>query len=162
MLEWAVRECRGPVAIRYPRGGDGKIVRAVEKTPVRTGTDLTIVCYGTMINQVEEAAELLSSQGISPEVLRLRSIKPLDWETVSTSVRKTGRLLVVEEAPAAGSVGHTLISCLSQAGIRATFATQNTGENFVTHGSVGELYHMLKLDAEAIAAKAREVVRCED
>ena len=54
------------------------------------------------------AAEQLAERGIEAEVLRLRTIKPLDMEAISTSVRKTGRLLVVE-AEGVGSVGYEII-----------------------------------------------------
>jgi 2-oxoisovalerate dehydrogenase E1 component beta subunit len=63
----------------------------------RTGTDLTIVAYGAMSFFSIEAAALLAEQGVSAEVIDLRSIKPLDWPTVQASLEKTGRLLIVHE-----------------------------------------------------------------
>ena len=162
MLTWAVKNPQGPVAIRYPRGSDGRITAARAGEVWREGKDITIVCYGTMVNQVEAAADRLRSAGIRPEILRLKTIKPLNPEPVVASVRKTGRLLVVEEAPGTGSVGYDLITTLSQRGVSAICRTQCTGDRFVTHGSVEELYHMLELDAEAIVSKVREVVVLEN
>ena len=63
----------------------------------RTGTDLTIVAYGTMSFFSTEAADLLAGQGVSAEVIDLRSIKPFDWPSVEASLAKTGRLLIVHE-----------------------------------------------------------------
>lgn len=63
----------------------------------RNGTDLTIVAYGAMAYFSVEAAALLAEQGVSAEVIDLRSIKPLDWPTVEASLAKTGRLLIVHE-----------------------------------------------------------------
>ena len=63
----------------------------------RTGTDLTIVAYGAMSYFSVEAATLLAEQGVSAEVIDLRSIKPLDWPTLEASLAKTGRLLIVHE-----------------------------------------------------------------
>jgi len=63
----------------------------------RAGTDLTIVAYGTMSYYSLEAADILAEQGLSAEVVDLRSIKPLDWPTVEASLAKTGRLLIVHE-----------------------------------------------------------------
>ena len=161
MLIWAVRKCTGPVAIRYPRGGDGAFLTAGRETLFRVGRDITIVTYGTMINQVISAADQLALRGIEAEVLRLRTIKPLDMEAVTTSVRKTGRLLVVEEAEGVGSVGHELIEKLSQRGVPVIYSGQNIGDRFVTHGAMAELYRHLNLDAEAIVRRAEEVVHRE-
>jgi 2-oxoisovalerate dehydrogenase E1 component len=63
----------------------------------RAGTDLTIVAYGAMSHFSVEAAGDLEEQGISAEVIDLRSIKPLDWPTIEASLAKTGRLLIVHE-----------------------------------------------------------------
>jgi 2-oxoisovalerate dehydrogenase E1 component len=61
------------------------------------GTDLTIVCYGAMSHFTMEAVGPLQELGVSPEVIDLRSVKPLDWPTIEASVHKTGRLLIVHE-----------------------------------------------------------------
>ncbi len=63
----------------------------------RTGSHLTIVAYGTMSFFSIEAAGLLAEQGVSAEVIDLRSLKPFDWPTVEASLEKTGRLLIVHE-----------------------------------------------------------------
>lgn len=62
------------------------------------GTDITIVSYGKYVNLVKEVAIELKEQGISAEVIDLRSIRPLDYDTIVESVKKTNRLVVVEEA----------------------------------------------------------------
>ncbi|MCG6860193.1 MAG: alpha-ketoacid dehydrogenase subunit beta [Chromatiaceae bacterium] len=64
----------------------------------KTGSDLTLVSYAKTVGVCLEAAEQLQAQGISAEVLDLRSLKPLDEETLLASVCKTGRLLIVQEA----------------------------------------------------------------
>ena len=161
MLQWSVQKCSGPVAIRYPRGGDGAFLTGGRETLFRVGRDITLITYGTMINQVIPAAEQLAERGIEAEVLRLRTIKPLDMEAISTSVRKTGRLLVVEEAEGVGSVGYEIIEKLSQRGIPVVYSGQNIGDRFVTHGSLPELYHALSLDTASIVRRAEEVVRRE-
>ena len=72
---------------------------------VRQGTDLTIVSCGLWLRRSLEAAEQLAAQGISCEVIDLRTIVPLDVETIVASVAKTGRLLVVDEAYAMCGIG---------------------------------------------------------
>ncbi|MFD4829963.1 alpha-ketoacid dehydrogenase subunit beta [Streptomyces uncialis] len=66
---------------------------------VRTGTDLTLVAYGPMVKVCLEAAAAAEEEGRSLEVVDLRSISPIDFDTVQTSVEKTRRLVVVHEAP---------------------------------------------------------------
>jgi pyruvate dehydrogenase E1 component beta subunit len=63
----------------------------------REGTDVTIVSYNKMMKVALGAAEELAKEGISVEVIDLRTIRPLDWHTIVTSVRKTNRLVIVEE-----------------------------------------------------------------
>jgi len=69
----------------------------------RVGADVTIVTYSRMVQRSLEAAELLAGDGISAEVIDLRTLKPLDMKTVGASVRKTGRMVGVTEAYETGS-----------------------------------------------------------
>ncbi len=66
---------------------------------VRSGKDVTVVCWGMMVFMASQVAETLSHEGISVEVIDLRTIVPLDTQTIVDSVRKTGKLLVAHEAP---------------------------------------------------------------
>ena len=71
----------------------------------RSGEGITIVSYGLVLHYCLEAAEQVSQEGIDVEVVDLRTLKPLDKETVLESVKKTGRLLVVHEDNLTGGVG---------------------------------------------------------
>ncbi len=71
----------------------------------RQGRDLTIVTYGLTLHYCLEAAEVLSKDGVEVEVVDLRTLKPLDGDTVLASVRKTGKLLIVHEDNITGGVG---------------------------------------------------------
>jgi pyruvate dehydrogenase E1 component beta subunit len=64
----------------------------------RPGTDVTIVSFGKIIKVALAAAEELEKEGISAEIIDLRSVRPIDYRTVVESVKKTNRLVVVEEA----------------------------------------------------------------
>jgi len=70
---------------------------------VREGTDVTILTYGPSVRTVEDAAEEAAKDGVSCEVVDLRWLNPLDVDTVMASVKKTGRAVVVAEAPVTGS-----------------------------------------------------------
>jgi len=82
----------------------------------RAGTDATVVTYGAGVLWALEAAETLAQEGKDVEVLDLRSLLPWDRETVMGSVRKTGRCLVLHEAPTTGGFGGELAAAVSETG----------------------------------------------
>lgn len=94
----------------------GAIADVGKAAVLREGTDITIVATLLMVERALAAAEELAVAGIEAEVIDLRWTRPLDLETVSASVAKTGRLLIVEEQVHAAGWGATLISELSIAG----------------------------------------------
>ncbi len=77
---------------------------------VRTGKDVTIVSFSRGMQLANEAGEKLAEQGIDAEIIDLRTLRPLDMETVLTSVRKTNRLVTVEEAWPVASIGSEICS----------------------------------------------------
>ena len=79
--------------------GDARAATLNEARVVRTGTDVTLVAYGPTVATALQAAEALEAEGTSAEVVDLRAISPLDVPTVAASVRRTGRCVVVHEAP---------------------------------------------------------------
>jgi pyruvate/2-oxoglutarate/acetoin dehydrogenase E1 component len=79
----------------------------------REGSDLTIIAYSIMIPRALEAAEKLASEGIEVEVIDPRTLKPLDEETIIASVSKTGRVLIVHEAPLTGGFGGELAALIA-------------------------------------------------
>ena len=80
----------------------------------RAGTDLTIVSYGRMVDVSLAAARTLEKEGVSAEVIDLRSLQPLDEETILASVRKTGHLLIVHEAPVRGGFGGEVAAVVAE------------------------------------------------
>lgn len=80
----------------------------------REGTDVTIVTYSIMVGKSLEAAEKLAAEGISAEVIDLRTIRPLDIETVVTSIRKTSRVLSVEEGWPVAGIGSEIAAIASE------------------------------------------------
>lgn len=162
MLTWAVKECHGPVAVRYPRGGEGAYRGSFdgEKTvTLQGGKDLTLVTYGASTDAALEAAEALRAQGIEAEVVKLQYITPVDWVPVLDSARKTGRVLVVEECVQQGGIGQQAAAQLALAGIQTKkLLLLNVGKRFVTHGSVQQLRELCGLDAEGIMQKAKEAL----
>jgi 2-oxoisovalerate dehydrogenase E1 component beta subunit len=78
------------------------------------GTDATVVAYGPLVATALEAARMADEEGTSLEVVDLRSLAPVDFETVEASVRKTGRLVVAHEAPVFCGLGAELAARVSE------------------------------------------------
>ena len=154
MLKTALEELDGPVAVRYPRGGEGswKGCETADAAVVTPGRDVTIVCYGTMINNVLDAARQLEARGISPEIVKLSRIDTLDFSVIGASLEKTKRLLVAEEVCAAGCVGTRLLAECARQGLTLDGALLlNLGGGIVPHGTVEELKALYALDGNGIA-----------
>lgn len=78
------------------------------------GTDITVVAFGAMIRECQKAVAMAKEAGISVELIDLRTIYPIDKETIAESVKKTGRFIAVGEAPTSFSVGAELISIVNE------------------------------------------------
>ena len=164
MLRHALFEEKGPVAVRYPRGGEGEYKKSIleTETVLREGTDVTIVCYGTMVNNALAAATELAAHGVSAEVVKLGWIKPNDYARTLESLKKTGRLVVPEETCTPGAVGeHVLALCAENAVPLRAVKLINLGSGIVPQGSVDELMHDYGLDAHGIAAAVLSAVKTE-
>ena len=162
MLRYAVEKCRGPAAVRYPKGGEGtfQALCGIEGASViRPGTDVTLAAYGTMINETLAAAELLAERGVSAQVVKWNSIAPLDVDTVAACAQKTGRLVVAEECVDAGCVGRRVAAEFALRGISGMkLALVNLGDRFVQHGTVAELRQLCGIDGASIARRTLEVM----
>jgi pyruvate dehydrogenase E1 component beta subunit len=106
----------------------GDVDRAASEMPlhasrlVRTGTDATLVGHGAMVAVLLQAAEIAAEEGTSLEVIDLRSLSPIDYDPILTSVQKTGRLVVAQEAPGHVSVGSEIAATIAE---RAFYSLQS-------------------------------------
>lgn len=161
MLDRALFQMEGPVAVRYPRGSEGAYIGTGGEDPaviLRWGSDITLVSYGTEINEVMRAASLLEDQNIQAEIVKLNQLTPLIPDLVELSVRKTGILLVAEEQCARGCVGQRLAAQLELAGLPAKMVLVNCGDSFVPHGAAELLKQDMCLDHAGLVKKALEVL----
>ena len=161
MMQAAIYDMDGPVAVRYPKGKDGVYQDVVWKDRFSINPECTIVTYGTTINLVLEAVDRLQVEGVSVDVLKLDQIQPLDLKNIEVSVQNSGRILVVEESMAQGCVGDRILSGLIQRGICPACRLLNLGDRFIPHGDLESLRADVGLDSVGIYKKTKELLRCE-
>ena len=162
MLRQAVFALEGPVAVRYPRGGEGAFRADTSDKPIvslREGSDVTLVSYGILVNHLLEAADLLAADGIQAEVVKLNRVSPLEHDVVCGALGHRKRLLVLEDSFGAGCVGQRLAAILAEHGAAPEkLILKNLGKTYAPEGSVSQLEHSRGLDAVGVAAAVREAM----
>ena len=111
---------------------------------VAEGSDVTLVSYGAMLREARGAAEYLAAEGVSAEVIDLRTLSPLDAETVVASVGKTGRCVVVVEAHRTASVASEVAAIVQERALYSLLAPVErvTGWDIVVPLKRSEAYHV--------------------
>jgi pyruvate dehydrogenase E1 component beta subunit len=109
-------EHKGLFASKGPAAPPGHVVDLGQAATVRSGSDVTIVALAATVPMALAAAGQLAAEGISAEVIDLRTLIPLDMATVLASVARTSRLLIVEENPYQGGWGATVASIAADEG----------------------------------------------
>ena len=168
MLRWAVDQADSPVAIRYPRGGNGTYTESAWTNgddvvcSHRLGKDVTIITYGTFVNQAMQSADILSGMGYEATVLRLLQINPLDSTHLLDKLAVSNNVIIVEEV--AGNCGiHQQLSCMLM-GVNPNLKITglDLGNRYVPHGSVEQLYDLCGLSPEKMAQTILEVLQNEN
>ena len=167
MLRWAVLECTGPVAVRYPRGGDGVLTQSYwdPNAPVvchKEGKDGAILTYGTLVNEALAAAERLEKEGIHVAVFRLTKLNPLPLEYLKDALSGVSHVLIAEEAASGAGIAHELTAQIHYDLANTKLSFVDLGNQYVTHGAVQELYKIHGLDAASLAQKIKEEISDEN
>ncbi len=97
--------------------GDGTALPLDRCFVLREGRDVTLVSWGAMLAETLAAADALAEEGIAAEVIDLATLKPLDMETILSSVERTGRCVIIQEAPLSGGLGGEIAAGLADRGL---------------------------------------------
>jgi 1-deoxy-D-xylulose-5-phosphate synthase len=150
----------GPIAVRYPRGsgvGAPLLEAGWEALPIgkgevlRTGDDLLLVGYGTMVAPAMQAAEILSEHGIEATVVNARFVKPLDTELIVPLAQKIGRVVTIEEGCLMGGFGSAVLEALGDAGVAVPVTRFGVPDILVEHATPSESMQSLGLTGPQIA-----------
>ena len=104
-------------AVKEEVSDDGKALALDTCSVRRPGRDVTLVTWGASISETLEAAQELAEQGVEAEVIDVATLKPLDEATLLSSVARTGRCVIVHEAPLTGGFGAEIAACLADKGL---------------------------------------------
>jgi len=129
-----------------------------EAAVVQEGDSLTVICWGAMVREVLRAAEAAAAEGINAEVVDLRTISPMDDETIMDSVRKTGRVVVVHEAPKTCGVGAEIIARINEKAFYHLEGPMIRVTGFDTVMPLPKLENIYLPDQEKILRAMRQVV----
>jgi transketolase len=154
----------GPIYLRLGRGRDpevypeppadfafGKAIR------LRDGRDLTIITTGAEVRPSLDAADRLAADGVSTRVVDMHTIKPLDVVEIRKAASETGAILTVEEHNVTGGLGSGVAEVLVEVD-RINFARHGVPDEFAPIGPPAALYAHYRLDADGIAARAKELL----
>ena len=125
----------------------------------RAGNDAAIVTYGRMLDHALDAAELLTEQGIEVSVIRLLHAAPLPVDAVLNAIGGCRKVVIVEETAAGSGIRHELAAALREKIPGLEIGGMDLGSEFVTHGSVQELYKAYHLDGKSIAEYTKGVLQ---
>ena len=166
MLEVAINNMNTPVAIRYPRGKEADLpikenaqeqlerIKCKKANVIKSGTDITILSIGKMLDKALKVSDLLNEKNINSEVINLSYLKPIDEETILNSILKTKKVITIEDGIINGGLYtkiNNLINVKNLEGIKVKgFAYE---DKFIKHGTIEELEELNELDAQSITNK---------
>lgn len=167
MLRWAVKGCDGPVAVRYPRGGDGLITKSNFEPGKnvhchRRGKDVVILTYGTLINEAMKCAQQLAEHGVEATVLRLLTVSPLPVREIVEQLDFCKNLLIAEETCTGSGIHEALSWELMQKLPDLDIHAIDLAWKFVTHGNINKLYEQCGLDSQSMTKTILEVLENEN
>ncbi len=164
MLEYAIKNYKGPIAIRYPRGrcyldfdnGDFILSKA---SVIRKGENITIVAEGQSVCLALKSAELLEKKGIHAEIIDVRTIKPMDYDTVFDSALKTGAIFSIEENMRRGGMGEMIAAELKLRSFDIKMQIKAINDEYITHASISGLNEKYGYTPEQIALDIERMLK---
>lgn len=152
---------KGPVYIRFVREATPVLtsreeVFVIGKAKIlKKGKDITVVSSGQILSNVIEACNMLKKEGFDIELINVHTIKPLDTKTLADSVRKTGKILVVDEHQIHGGLGTAVFEALMLENIQVRSDIIAVNDMFLTSGSPDELIEKYGFSADSIMLKIK-------
>ena len=136
----------------------GKRYKLGKAEVIRGGRDVTVVTWGAMVQETLAAADQLAGEGVAAEVVDVATIKPLDGATICESVGRTGRLVIVNEAPVTGGFGGEVAACVAERALYSLQAPILRVAGYDTVMPLARLEHHYMPSVPRIVRAARETL----
>ncbi len=166
MVVTGINYTDGPIAMRYPRGngyGVPLMEEGWEPLPIgkgeilRSGDDVLMVAYGSMVHPAMQAAEMLSEHGVEATVVNARFVKPLDTELIVPLAKQIGRVVTLEEGCIMGGFGSAVTEALMEHDVVVPVKRIGVPDQLVEHAKPDEAKAELGLTGSQIAQRVREM-----
>ena len=125
---------------------------------LRDGTDVTLVAWGAQVKEALEAADVLAAEGISAEVIDVATLRPLDFDTIAESVSRTGRCVIVQEAPRTAGFGAEIAARLAEHSMYDLLAPVERVTGYDTHIPLFRLEMKYLPSVDRVVAAARRAM----
>ncbi|BDA39745.1 1-deoxy-D-xylulose-5-phosphate synthase [Candidatus Atelocyanobacterium thalassae] len=165
MVVTGINHISGPIAMRFPRGsgiGVPLMEEGWESIPIgqgeilRSGDDILLVAYGTMVYQSLQVAEILKEHGVEATVINARFVKPLDIDLIAPLAKSIGKVVTLEEGCLMGGFGSAVIEALTDLNIVVPIKRIGIPDQLVDHATPDESKADLQLTSPQIAEKIRK------
>jgi 1-deoxy-D-xylulose-5-phosphate synthase len=165
MMKFAVA-FDGPIAVRYPRGTayDGleeyrQPIHLGKSETIKEGKNVAILALGSMVKVAKEVCEQLEADGITPTFVNARFVKPLDTECIDRLAASHSLLVTMEENALCGGFGEKVQCYLAERQANVLVLRIGIPDQFISQGSVDELFAQCKMDAASVTAQIREKIQ---
>ncbi|MEM9448738.1 MAG: 1-deoxy-D-xylulose-5-phosphate synthase [Cyanobacteria bacterium P01_E01_bin.6] len=168
MVVTGINYTDGPIAMRYPRGngyGVPLMEEGWEELPIgkgeilRSGDDVLLLGYGTMVYTSMQVAEILSEHGIEATVINARFVKPLDTELILPLAKQIGRVVTLEEGCLMGGFGSAVAEALMDAEVLVPVTRIGVPDKLVDHATPDQAKATLGLTAPQIAERLLKTIK---
>jgi len=171
MFKYALYNCKGPVAIRYPRGIETLQPEIViddnfyedVKNPLipeklLSGDDITLIAEGSMVYRAFEVCKMLNSKGYHADLFDIKKITPLDSKLIIDSIKKTRKVITLENSLINNGIGMMIENIVIENNISAQMKKIGVKSHLLCHGSIEELYVLQEMDSASIYKKSIDLI----
>lgn len=164
MMEFAI-ELGKPVVIRFPRGGESSVdipvkhIRNGKCNIISNGNDITVLAIGKTVSKAVSVSEKLKEENIYCEVINCRFLKPFDEKTIIESIKKTGKVAVIEDGTIIGGLCSQVKEIIAENNLNVESIFFAYPDKFIEHGDVSQLENKYKTDEDSIYNEIYNLVK---